>query len=49
MATWRVCRGKIDKQKYLEWVEETISTMKNNQVIFEEAVRDVAATATRKV
>lgn len=40
---------KDDKQKYLEWVKETISTMKNNQVMFEEGIRDMAATAMRKV
>jgi hypothetical protein len=34
---------------YLEWVEKTVSTMKNNQTMFEEGMRNVAATAMRKI
>jgi hypothetical protein len=40
---------KNEKALYLEWIEKTVSTMKNNQTMFEEGVRDVAATAMRKI
>jgi hypothetical protein len=40
---------KSEKALYLEWIKETISTMKNNQTMSEEGVRDVAATAMRKI